>query len=120
MNATPASAARDTAQRGEAAQWGDAWARALGDLEMDVAEAESMLAVDRVFEEKARDPWTPPAGLGPLPAHLAERARTLLARQLSVSHELASAARNSRRHDRAVSHLQVTSPAPPVYLDTPA
>jgi len=101
-------------------EWGHAWAQALGDLEMDVAEAESMLAIDRVFEEKARDPWTPPVGLGPLPAHLVERARSLLARQLTVSRELTSAARNSRRHDRAVSHLQVTSPSPPVYLDTPA
>jgi hypothetical protein len=101
-------------------EWSDAWARALGELEMDVAEAESMLAIDRVFEEKARDPWTPPVGLGPLPAHLGDRARTLLSRQLHVSRELASAARNSRRHDRAVSHLQVTSPMPPVYLDTPA
>ena len=114
MNATPKPAPRD------AAHWDDAWARALGDLEMDVAEAESMLAIDRVFEEKARDPWTPPVGLGPMPAHLAERARALLARQLHVSRELASAARNSRRHDVAISHLQVTSPAPPVYLDTPA
>ena len=114
MNATPQDAARETAH------WEDAWERALGALEMDVAEAENMLAVDRVFEEKARDPWTPPIGLGPMPAHLAERARTLLARQLRVSHELTSAARNSRRHDRAVSHLQLTWPSPPVYLDTPA
>lgn len=101
-------------------EWDGAWARALGELEMNVADAESMLAVDRIFEETSRDPWTPPVGLGPLPAHLAERARTLLARQLHVSRELASAARNSRRHDRAVSHLQATTPAPPVYLDTPA
>jgi len=114
VNATPESAVSDTAQ------WVDAWSLALGDLEMDVAEAESMLAIDRVFEEKARDPWTPPVNLGPLPAHLAGRARTLLARQLYISRELTSAARNSRRHDRAISRLQVASPAPPVYLDTPA
>ena len=87
---------------------------------MDVAEAETMLAVDRVFEASTRDPWTPPQGLGPLPAHLVERARALLARQLSASAALAAAARNSRRHDRAISHLQVSSPPPPVYLDTPA
>lgn len=108
------------AQTAPEPQWDSEWANALGELEMNVAEAESMLAIDRVFAEQARDPWTPPVGLGPLPAHLVERARTLLARQLQVSRELASAARNSRRHDRAVSHLQLTSPAPPVYLDTPA
>ena len=119
MNGTPESGTLKSAGR-EAAQWGDAWARALGELEMDVAEAESMLAIDRVFEEEARDPWTPPVGLGPMPAHLVERARTLLSRQLHVSRELATAARNSRRHDRAIAHLQVTSPVPPVYLDTPA
>lgn len=105
---------------GSSDQWQNAWSTALASLEMDVAEAESMLALDRVFDEVARDPWTPPANLGPLPAHLVERARTLLARQLSVSKELASAARNSRKHDRALTHLQAATPSPPVYLDTPA
>ncbi len=103
-----------------AVQWNDAWADALMSLEMDVDEAESMLALDRVFDSVVRDPWTPPVTLGPLPAHLIERARTLLARQLTVSKELASVARNSRKHDRALSQLQVTLPSPPVYLDTPA
>ncbi len=102
------------------AHWQDAWADALESLEMDVAEAEGMLALDRVFEEVVRDPWTPPANLGPLPAHLVERARALLERQLSVSKQLASAARNSRKHDRALSQLQVATPSLPVYLDTPA
>lgn len=79
-----------------------------------------MLAVDHVFDVTAHDPWTPPTNLGPLPAHLVERARTLLGRQLDVSRQLASAARNSRKHDRAVAHLQVGAPVPPVYIDTPA
>lgn len=100
--------------------WDQAWADALAALEMDVAEAETMLAVDHVFEATVKDPWTPPVGLGPLPAHLVERARTLLARQLEVSQRLANAAKNSRRHDRAVANMQFTVPAPPVYLDTPA
>ena len=100
--------------------WDDAWATALAALELDVSEAESMLALDRVFDEVARDPWTPPVNLGPLPAHLVERARALLGRQLDVSRELTSAARNSRKHDRALAQLQVSAPRPPVYLDTPA
>ena len=87
---------------------------------MDVAEAESMLALDRVFDQVARDPWTPPTNLGPLPAHLVDRARTLLARQLSVSQQLASAARNSRKHDRALAQLHAHRSSPPVYVDTPA
>ena len=101
-------------------EWADAWAEALGALEMDVAEAETMLAVDHIFEATSRDPWTPPTNLGPLPAHLAERARTLLGRQLDVSRQLAAAARNSRRHDRAMSHMRDNPPTPPVYIDTPA
>ena len=101
-------------------QWDDAWVEALTSLEMDVAEAESMLALDRVFDQVTRDPWTPPTNLGPLPAHLVDRARTLLARQLSVSQQLASAARNSRKHDRALAQLHATASSPPVYVDTPA
>jgi len=104
----------------DASQWNEAWATALEALELDVAEAEAMLSVDHIFEASVRDPWTPPVNLGPLPAHLVERARTLLARQLDVSRMLASAARNSRHHDRAISHMQWNIPAPPVYLDTPA
>lgn len=101
-------------------QWSEAWAEALEALELDVAEAEAMLAVDHVFEATTRDPWTPPVNLGPLPAHLADRARALLGRQLDVSRQLAAAARNSRRHDRAISHLDMRAPAAPVYIDTPA
>ena len=103
-----------------APEWADAWAEALGALEIEVAEAEAMLAVDHVFEAIARDPWTPPSHLGPLPAHLVERARALLGRQLDVSRQLAAAPRNSRRHDRAMSHMRDNPPAPPVYIDTPA
>lgn len=104
----------------DSSTWDEAWAGALEALELDVAEAEAMLSVDHIFEATARDPWTPPVNLGPLPAHLAERARTLLGRQLEISRQLASAARNSRKHDRAISHMQWNTPAPPVYLDTPA
>lgn len=102
------------------ANWPSAWADALAALELDVAEAEAMLAVDHVFDAHVRDPWTPPQGLGPLPAHLSERARALLARQLQVSRMLTQAARDSRKHDRAVQRLQASTPTPPVYLDTPA
>ena len=100
--------------------WAEAWEQALASMEMDVNEAEAMLAVDHVFEEKVRDPWIPPTNLGPLPAHLTERARVLLARQLEVSRQLAMAARNSRRQDKALSAMSMGTPSRPVYLDTPA
>jgi len=100
--------------------WDDAWAAALAALELDVTEAEQMLAVDHIFEATVKDPWAPPVGLGPLPAALADRARTLLARQLEVSQRLASAARDSRRHGQAVQRMRLQPPSPPVYLDTPA
>jgi len=64
-------------------------------------------------------PWSPPAGLGPLPADLAVRAADLLAEQRSVTARLAD-----HRYDvlkqlgavRAVERSQ--APERPVYLDT--
>lgn len=100
--------------------WDDAWVTALASMEVELEQAQAMLALDRVFEETTIDPWRPPSNLGPLPAHLVERARTLLARQLDVSRQLADAARMSRRHERAVTRLHGGSASPPVYLDTPA
>lgn len=96
----------------------DEWARVLADLEIDVEQAEAMLtAIHR--EPPPRDPWSPPY-VGPLPASLADRARTLLDRQLRVSRELAEMARDSRRHDKALSRMRGTDSAPPVYFDSPA
>lgn len=100
--------------------WDEAWESALAELEMDVAAAEAMLALDHIADTPPRDPWEPPQGLGPLPAALAERARALLERQLATAQRLAEAAQASRKHARAVEAIRATAPSTPVYVDTPA
>lgn len=100
--------------------WDVAWAQALEALELDVATAERMLASGHLATVAPHDPWTPPAGLGPLPLALVERATTLLDRQLEVARRLAEAADLSRRHMRAAQALRSAAPSVPVYLDTPA
>lgn len=100
--------------------WDQAWEAALAELEMDVAAAEAMLALDRIAEAPRRDPWQPPVGLGPLPVALADRARALLERQLATAQALSEAAQLSRKHTRALQSLKTTPPSSPVYVDTPA
>ncbi|KGM10239.1 hypothetical protein [Cellulomonas bogoriensis] len=100
--------------------WDQAWAEALDALELDVTAAEQMLTMDHIADDPPRDPWAPPAGLGPLPLALADRARAVLDRQLEVGRRLAEAADLSRRHSRAAQALRSAPPAAPVYLDTPA
>lgn len=95
------------------------WDQALRALEHDLAQAERLLADDDAAEPEGQS-WAPPIGLGPIPAHLQERARALLDRQLAVARRLSAAAGDSRRHERALSQLGQDAPRPPVYLDTPA
>jgi hypothetical protein len=99
--------------------WEDAWDAALRTLELDVAAAEALLSLDHIADAPPR-PWAPPAGLGPLPVTMAERARLLLDRQIEAGRRLAEAADLSRRHLRAVHGMRATAPSVPVYLDTPA
>ncbi|MFV0632971.1 hypothetical protein [Demequina sp.] len=113
--------------------WRAAWEQALSDLEMDVAVAEAMLASHHGTHDSAPDgvhdgapdgsrkqPWSPPQGIGLIPADLDVRARALLERQTRVCRELAAAARLSRRHDKAIAALDLGGPRAPVYVDTPA
>lgn len=114
-------------------RWTVAWTRALEDLELDVAAAESLLVAARhgrevpvvhgpdlvaVAEPGARPAWRPPSGLGPLPASLQSRAQALLERQLDVARRTAEAALLSRRHSQAAEAMRARPPAVPVYLDT--
>ncbi|NTW41024.1 MAG: hypothetical protein HGA44_14300 [Cellulomonadaceae bacterium] len=99
--------------------WTAAWDAALTALELDVDAAERMLALDHIADAPP-DPWRAPQGLGPLPAPLADRARTLLARQIEIGQRLAEAAELSRRHSRAALALRSRGPAMPVYVDLPA
>ncbi len=100
--------------------WHDAWEATLAEFELTLDEAEAMLAADHVPAPDASAAWTPPTGIGRIPAPLVERARTLLARQIDVSRRLATAAGASRREGRAISRMTLGTPAPPVYVDIPA
>ncbi|MPV38440.1 hypothetical protein [Georgenia subflava] len=91
------------------------WVAALTALEVDVDEAERSLTGDHV--PAGRDPWTPPGGLGPLPAALRTRAEELLARQLEVARQVTEAASMGRRQARAVQAMRANGPARPVYVD---
>ncbi len=97
--------------------WEGAWVAALDDMEMAVREAEELLADAHRPAPAPAAPWTPPEGLGPLPATLEERARALLARQLTVAEQLAAAMVRGRRQRRALATLAPTRLHPPVYVD---
>ena len=99
--------------------WAAAWEDALGALELDLALAEQMLVLGHIAQDPP-DRWAPPVGLGPLPATLVDRARTLLDRQIAVARQVAEAADLSRRHSRAVQAMRTQPPAVPVYVDTQA
>ncbi len=104
---------------GEDVDWNEAWERTLTELELDVAQSELLLTSSHRDVELRRKPWVPPQ-LPPLPASMVERARALMDRQMRVSAQLAEAARESRRHGRAVHKLKAGPAARPVYIDTPA
>jgi hypothetical protein len=91
------------------------WVDALTALELDVADAEASLTGDHTPER--RDPWTPPEGLGPMPASLRTRAEALLERQTEVARQITEAASMSRRQARAVQAMRANGPARPVYVD---
>lgn len=100
--------------------WNDRWEAALEALELDVSAAEELLRVAHLPDvaEVARvAAWHPPAGLGPLPAPLLTRARTLLDRQLEVAVLVAQATVASRRQMVATRALRARPAALPVYLD---
>jgi hypothetical protein len=100
--------------------WSTAWADALAELEMSVAEAEELLHAAHAPSPAAiaATAWVAPSGLGLLPASLAERATALLQRQVRVAQQLAEAAAHSRRQLRAVEGMRATAEASPVYIDT--
>lgn len=100
--------------------WHQAWVAALDELEFDLAAAEQLLAeVRRGHELPAIDPWSPPAGLGPLPLDLRPRADGILARQLRVATEIAAGLSLNRRQATVAARLESGSQETqrPAYLD---
>jgi hypothetical protein len=101
------------------ADWRQAWATALGELELDVASTEALLAdTQRERDLPISDPWTPPAGLGPLPLDLRPQADALLARQLAVGLAVVRALATTRRQAAVADRLESGQDVPrPSYVD---
>ncbi|GAA2976599.1 hypothetical protein [Actinokineospora diospyrosa] len=103
-----------------AGAWNLAWATALDRLESDVASAEALLTEEHMLRELPKfDPWTPPAGLGPLPLDMRPRADAVLRRQLEVATKLAAAMSGAAMHSLVVGKMveDRRDPARPSYVD---
>lgn len=95
------------------------WQDALDRLEAHAERAERLLqglgAPDVV-------PWTPPAGLGPMPEEFLPRARLLLERQQKLMAAIPAVLADTRQQQRVADRVSdaTTAPAGPVYLDVTA
>jgi hypothetical protein len=92
----------------------DSWDDVMAALELSAATA---LDPEAVTDDAAHVAWTPPAGLGPLPLHLRERALHLLAEQRESVRNLEELHRETGRHLAAVRAVPQMSDRQSVYLD---
>jgi hypothetical protein len=119
---------RDGSGTGDRTGTGDhaAWVAVLDDLERSLAMAAH--PAGREFAGNTEDPedasttplepWSPPAGLGPLPVDLADRAERLLRAQLDAGSLLQEARGRVARHLVVVRSVDPARPArDSVYLD---
>jgi hypothetical protein len=100
--------------------WYKAWTAALDELELDVAAVEAQLTGEHAAREHPlTDPWRPPAGLGPLPLELRQRADAILARQLAATEALARGMVVNRQQAALLERVQTAQrPVPrPAYVD---
>jgi hypothetical protein len=100
--------------------WRSAWVAALDALDADVDAVEAMLLDEHRLRDLPRaDPWSPPAGLGPLPLDLRPRADAILARQASAAQQLILSIASNRRQAAFVAKIEVGDfgKAPPTYVD---
>jgi len=97
-----------------------AWLAALDELEA-VAGRDPQLSVDGAGAGAgagASAVWTPPAGLGPLPAELADRAAAVAGAQRGALARLDAARKAVLAHLGAVRSVESShEPERPVYLD---
>ncbi|GIE97862.1 hypothetical protein [Paractinoplanes rishiriensis] len=99
--------------------WNGAWAAALDELELDVAQIETMLADEhRHAETPPASLWKPPTELGALPLELRPRADEILTRQLRAAEELGRRL-TANRQQMAMTARMETGEANkrPVYVD---
>jgi hypothetical protein len=102
-----------------ATEWGGAWAAALDELELDVAEVEAMLADERRHAETPpADLWKPPTELGALPLELKPRADEILTRQLKAAEEIARRLTANRQQMAMTGRIETGEAVKrPVYVD---
>ena len=96
---------------------GRQWPEVLDELELQVLEAEHVLARSRADEiaawgRRATD-WIPPSSISPLPVELRERAARLLQHQLAVAERLVERILQSQRQ-RDVAARMSHAPTRPV------
>jgi hypothetical protein len=104
----------------ESGNWRSAWVAALDALDADVVAIESMLLEEQRIRDLPRaDPWSPPAGMGPLPLDLRPRADAILARQASAAQQLIMAIASNRRQTALVAKIEMggVGKAAPAYVD---
>lgn len=99
--------------------WTGAWVEALDRLELDVDEAERMLTGSLISPDEAQqNRWVAPAGFGPLPETLYERAVQVNARQIEVTRRIALALGATRRESELAHRLSSNGhPATALYVD---
>jgi hypothetical protein len=96
------------------------WQEALDRLEAHAERAERLL---QGLGAPDIEPWTPPAGLGPMPEDFLPRARLLLERQQKLMAAIPSVLADTRNQQRVAERVSdaTAGPAdPPVYLDVTA
>jgi hypothetical protein len=100
-------------------EWHQAWTAALDELEADVDRVEALLADEHLVRDlPPADPWSPPAGLGPLPLDLRPRADAVLGRQIAATQAVALAITVNRRQAEMVTRIEAgQEPRRPSYLD---
>jgi hypothetical protein len=103
-----------------APDWDAAWASALDDLEIGLAEAEGLLSAGHTSPVATGERWVPPALAGPLPGNLMARAEAILARQVRVSHDLAHGMAINRRELRLARRMDsgIVDRSIPAFVDT--
>ena len=81
--------------------------------------AEALLAEEhRGRDHPVADPWSPPAGLGPLPLDLRPRADAILTRQLAAAAVIAAGLGATRRQAVVAARLETgRDGGRPAYLD---
>lgn len=104
-----------TGGRGSRRQAGT-WQEALDELEGDVLDAQESLARGRADEIAAwgrrSSDWVPPAGLGPLPDDLRERAARLLQHQLAVAEALVERITQSQKQRDVAARMSYGAERP--------